>query len=218
MNRSLNFKTLTTVTLENIPSRNEVLLLLDTFLSDNKYPKDYNTGHKDNSLEIMFKNPEVAFEFVKRMTTEKKTNHVYNKIKISLGKQKKIDNKIHTIDTDRMKSNSLIRKNYESGCMKLYKNIIKRKKDRQSHHSISSSCSISATEPYYDKYQEMKKDIRDNKIKWVANRNFNGYIGKATYSKRHYLGGDTVNNINWEPFIFRKENKRKRLFQKDFIV
>ena len=80
-----------------------------------KYPKDYNTGHKDNSLEKMFKNPEVAFEFVKRMTTEKKTNHVYNKIKISLGKQKKIDNKIHTIDTDRMKSNSLIRKNYESG-------------------------------------------------------------------------------------------------------
>ena len=218
MNRSLNVKMLTTVTLDNIPSRNEVLLLLDTFLSDNKYPKDYNIRHKDNSLEIMFKNPEIAFDFVKRMNTEKKSNHVYNKIKINVGKQKKTDNKIHPIETDRMISNSIIRKSYESGCMKLYKNIIKRKKEHQAHVSVTSSCSISATEPYIDKYQEMKKSVMNNKIKWVANRNFNSYIGKATYSRRNYLGGDTVNNIHCEPFIFRKENKRKWLYQKDFIV
>lgn len=48
---------ITKVLLEGFPSRNEVLTLLDSFLSDHNYPLDYNVNTKDSLLIIMFKKP-----------------------------------------------------------------------------------------------------------------------------------------------------------------
>lgn len=56
-NSSRNIEMITKITLENYPSRNEVLTLLDVFLSDNNYPKDYSVSNKDSMLVILFKKP-----------------------------------------------------------------------------------------------------------------------------------------------------------------
>lgn len=56
-NSSRKVEMITEVTLENYPSRNEVLTLLDVFLSDNNYPKDYSVSNKDSMLVILFKKP-----------------------------------------------------------------------------------------------------------------------------------------------------------------
>lgn len=48
---------ITKVILEGFPSRSEVLTLLDSFLSENNYPADYNVNNKDSILIIMFKKP-----------------------------------------------------------------------------------------------------------------------------------------------------------------
>ena len=42
------------------------------------------------------------------------------------------------------------------------------------------NCSLLASSPYIDQYEELKKEMHENKSKWIVNRNFNAYIGKAT--------------------------------------
>ena len=213
MSRPSNIKMVTTVILENFPSRNEVLTLLDTFLVDNNYPKDYNVGTKDVCLEIIFKKAEVAFDFIKRMNVEKISNHIYNKLKTNMSIEPA---KTDYVGSSRIKSTSSKRVG-RTGNTKSYERPIERKIHKSA--STSASCSILASSPYIDHYQEMKKEIQANKSKWIVNRNFNAYIGKATASKRNYNGGGSIiQTPNFLPLEFRKQDKSKWMSPKNFFV
>jgi hypothetical protein len=45
------------VTVESFPSRVELYGLLDKFIADNKFVKDYTTDNRDNMVQFIFKNP-----------------------------------------------------------------------------------------------------------------------------------------------------------------
>lgn len=86
------------------------------------------------------------------------------------------------------------------------------------HKSSSSvSCSLLASSPYIDQYEEMKKEMHENKRKWIVNRNFNAYIGKAT-TGRHASSNSYVINTPSIPFVFRKIDRNKWISPKGFFV
>lgn len=91
--------------------------------------------------------------------------------------------------------------------------------ERKCIHKSSSSitCSILASSPYLDRYEEMKKEMHENKSKWIVNRNFNGYIGKATYNRKDSSPGFVIKTPSI-PFIFRKSDKAKWISPKGFFV
>jgi hypothetical protein len=81
------------VIVENFPSRVELYQMLDKFISDNKYGKDYTADNKDNIVQFIFKNPDHAFEFVKHLNMEKMKNPIYAKLKTNILVDTKKDSK-----------------------------------------------------------------------------------------------------------------------------
>jgi hypothetical protein len=81
------------VIVENFPSRVELYQILDKFISDNKYAKDYTADNKDNIVQFIFKNPDHAFEFVKHLNMEKMKNPIYSKLKTNILVDTKKDSK-----------------------------------------------------------------------------------------------------------------------------
>ena len=82
---------ITRVILENFPSRVEIYQKLDTFIANNNYKKDYTGDNKDSVIVFKFKNPDVAFEFVKYLNMEKLKNPIYSKLKTNIAIDAKKD-------------------------------------------------------------------------------------------------------------------------------
>lgn len=91
--------------------------------------------------------------------------------------------------------------------------------EKKCMHKSSSSVSLSllASSPYIDQYEEMKKEMHENKSKWIVNRNFNACIGKAT-TGRYGRGNSYVINTPSIPFVFRKMDRNKWISPKGFFV
>ena len=86
------------------------------------------------------------------------------------------------------------------------------------HKSSSTvSCSLLASSPYIDQYEELKKEMHENKSKWIVNRNFNAYIGKAT-TGRYGNSNNYVIKTPSIPFVFRKLDRNKWISPKVFFV
>jgi hypothetical protein len=82
---------ITRVIIENFPSRVEIYQKLDTFIANNNYKKDYTGDNKDSIIVFKFKNPDVAFEFVKYLNMEKLKNPIYSKLKTNIAIDAKKD-------------------------------------------------------------------------------------------------------------------------------
>ena len=91
--------------------------------------------------------------------------------------------------------------------------------EKKCMHKSSSSVSLSllASSPYIDQYEEMKKEMHENKSKWIVNRNFNACIGKAT-TGRYGKENSYVINTPSIPFVFRKMDRNKWISPKGFFV
>lgn len=81
----------TKLVIDYFPSRVEICTLLDKFFEDNNLSKEYHVDHSGSSVIISFRNPvikilikDIAFEFTKKINTEKLNNPLYFKIKTKL--------------------------------------------------------------------------------------------------------------------------------------
>lgn len=73
-----NSKYKANLTIENFPSRSELLLLLDNFLKKIRYADDYVTENKDKKINILFKTKDIAHEFMQSLIFEQSKNTLYN--------------------------------------------------------------------------------------------------------------------------------------------
>ncbi len=92
LNKNIEIFT-TRVVVEKFPSRVELYNLLDKFIHEHNYPKDYNSDNKDNVVNFIFKNPvrisllirkDIGFDFIKFLNFQKMKNPLYSKIKTNL--------------------------------------------------------------------------------------------------------------------------------------
>lgn len=60
------------ITIENFPSRTEVMSILNAFLKEhNASNEKYTSSNKSNIIEITLNSDDLAYAFVKRMNIEK---------------------------------------------------------------------------------------------------------------------------------------------------
>ncbi len=76
-------KLITQVKIINYPSKEMVLDLLNNFLSENNYVKDYKILERSIYLLIKFKESDIAYSFVKKLNYEKLINPMFSSIEIT---------------------------------------------------------------------------------------------------------------------------------------
>jgi hypothetical protein len=132
---------ITRVIIENFPSRVEIYQKLDTFIANNNFKKDYTGDNKDSVIIFKFKNPDVAFEFVKFLNLEKLKNPIYSKLKTNIAidtKKDKIAKSPSPQRTAPLSKNKNIKENASPE-----KNILNT--DSQSHRNKKSNNLIKST-------------------------------------------------------------------------
>jgi predicted lactoylglutathione lyase len=79
------------VKLENFPTRNEVLQILDNFLDAKGYDKNYSLNNADNVVEVLLKETviyfltqEIAKQFITHLDQIKEKNNLYAKLKVTI--------------------------------------------------------------------------------------------------------------------------------------
>lgn len=75
---------ITKIEIEGFPTRNEVILLLNSFLDKRKLPREYKEDHSDKRIVISMTNSDTAYAFIKRLEKEKTINNLYSRLAISL--------------------------------------------------------------------------------------------------------------------------------------
>ena len=72
------------VIIENHSSTEDLMYILDTFLTENNYPVDYSTDNERNKITITFNQEDIAFNFTRKLNLEKLKNPSYTNTKITL--------------------------------------------------------------------------------------------------------------------------------------
>ena len=210
-----NLKLITIVKITNYPSKLMVIKLLNNFLAEKNYPKDYIILERAIFLEIKFKDSDIAYSFIKRLNYEKFINKTYSLIEVSMN-----------VDIDKRKSYNKINKS--SSVPRLYK-INKTEKseyskryekpiNQKSKFSEIAYQSILASTPYIDPYEEQKIKNRENKFKWISNKNFYAYFGRATSNKNFFYHDFINEGLPSNHLSFRPVEKNKWISKQNFLV
>jgi len=86
-------KVITTVLVEDFPSRQELFDLVEDFFEESNLIRDFKTNNRgQNSIEFLFKDIGVAYSFIKYFNIEKFNNLLYKKSKASILLETKIPN------------------------------------------------------------------------------------------------------------------------------
>ena len=205
------------VTIEDYPSKNDVLKILKEFLEKNKNRNtQYKTLLYSNKIIITFYSSELAFGFLKRINQEIYDNPYYAYTNCNLKFKKKINllNKNHSTPSIINKSN------YNKNNYKLYKSDFKNKSFKNNNNisknflSLDSYYNMSTIKsniinsyshkhweniyskagvitndgsPYISEEEKYLKERIKDKIKWINKKGFFNWVGKATSNKSYVI-------------------------------
>jgi hypothetical protein len=217
-----DLKLITKVKIINYSSKNLVIDFLNKFLSENNYPKDYTLSESSIFLIIKFNNSDIAYLFVKKLNYEKLININFSSIEVSMNmeiEKPKHSNLIlgrRSLSIPKLKIKPILnKKNLQ---LSLSKINIKPKYHFNNRLSELAYHSILASTPYRHPYEEQKKINKENKIKWISERNFNGYFGRATSNKNIFYHDFISDGMPSPPISFRPIEKKKWISKNDFFV
>ena len=205
------------VTIEDYPSKNDVLKILKEFLEKNKNRNtQYKTLLYSNKIITTFYSSELAFGFLKRINQEIYDNPYYAYTNCNLKFKKKINllNKNHSTPSIINKSN------YNKNNYKLYKSDFKNKSFKNNNNisknflSLDSYYNMSTIKsniinsyshkhweniyskagvitndgsPYISEEEKYLKERIKDKIKWINKKGFFNWVGKATSNKSYVI-------------------------------
>ena len=72
------------VIVENIRQPKDIFYLLDKFISDNNYQKNYDINQESNKITFIFYDEDEAFNFTKLLNNHKHKNSLYKEMKVNL--------------------------------------------------------------------------------------------------------------------------------------
>ena len=72
------------VILQNVPSTNAIIDLLENYLTENNYKIYYETSYESDKIIFLFHEERIAFEFTKLIYSEKNKNPLYKNIIVNL--------------------------------------------------------------------------------------------------------------------------------------
>ena len=219
-NGSIKHDFITKVIIENPPSQNDIIFILENYLKRNKCNSLYKSDYENNTMTLSFEEEKVALDFINLIFKEKKNNpHLYRtNITVNL-KEKKNKNKFPEIN-DKIAKEVLGR---------LYYGIGYEKKEKPKK-KIYGNFSFGIDSPFY--YVNSKKNKKSMSEPNSQEKNLNkrvlkehkgdkfgyvGYDGKPLKSYKNFR--INLLNTSYKPmskFILRKEDRKKWMSPLDF--
>jgi len=207
---------ITKVIIENPPSPNSVVFILDNYLKKEKYEAKYKLYNDINTMIFIFEEEKVALDFMKLIFQEKKTNPYYQFTTINvILSEKKRNSKF--LDVNNKIAKEVLQR--------LYYGIGYEKKEKPKK-KIIGNIQFSIESPYYNpSTKRMKKNFSDlNSLeKNLFNKKFeklkiNNYFGFDKKNKKFNI--NLLNTIYKSPHkvILRDEDKSKWMTPLNFNI
>ena len=219
-NGSIKHDFITKVIIENPPSQNDIIFILENYLKRNKCDSLYKSDYENNTMTLLFEEEKVALDFINLIFKEKKNNPYFYRTNITVNlKEKKNKNKFPEIN-DKIAKEVLGR---------LYYGIGYEKKEKPKK-KIYGNFSFGIDSPFY--YVNSKKNKKSMSEPNSQEKNLNkrvlkehkgdkfgyvGYDGKPLKSYKNFR--INLLNTSYKPmskFILRKEDRKKWMSPLDF--
>ena len=219
-NESIKHDFITKVIVENPPSQNDIVFIIENYLKRNKCNSLYKSDYENNTMTLSFEEEKVALDFINLIFKEKKNNPHFYRTNITVNlKEKKNKNKFPEIN-DKIAKEVLGR---------LYYGIGYEKKEKPKK-KIYGNFSFGIDSPFY--YVNSKKNKKSMSEPNSQEKNLNkrvlkehkgdkfgyvGYDGKPLKSYKNFR--INLLNTSYKPmskFILRKEDRKKWMSPLDF--
>lgn len=221
-NDSIKHDFITKVIVENPPSTNDIIFILENYLKKNNSNSLYKSYYEPNTMLFSFEEEKVALDFINLLFKEKKTNPHFYKTNITVNLTEK-KNKVKFPDINRKVAKEVLGR--------LYYGFGYEKKEKPKK-KIYGNFSFGLESPfYYVNSKKIKKSMSESnsKEKNISSRilkehkgdkfGYVGYDGKPLKSYKNFK--INVLNTSYKPmskFILRKDEKNKWMSPLDFKV
>jgi len=208
------------LTIDFFPSKTEVMNTLENFLESNNLNKEYFILKLNSvSMNIAFKESDIAYSFMRKLNNEKKINHLYYKVRTYLNFDQPVSLK-HNIYPEVNRNKSVKKENYydeildkiskvcntsedkkekkgnEWKIMKMFSHINQVKdnklKKRILQEYYKQSGSLLSSSPYENTNKDIFKEYLLKKEKWI---NKNGFL--PSISNIRSEGSFNYNDVNY---------------------
>ena len=219
-NDSIKHDFITKVFIENPPSPNDIIFILENYLKRNNINSLYKSDYEINTMIFSFEEEKVALDFINLLFKEKKTNPHFYKTNITVYLTEK-KNKVKFPDINKKVAKEVLGR--------LYYGYGYEKKEKPKK-KIYGNFSFGIESPfYYVNSKKIKKSMSESnsKEKNISSRilkehkgdkfGYVGYDGKPLKSYKNLK--INVLNTSYKPmskFILRKDDKKKWMSPLDF--
>jgi hypothetical protein len=219
-NDSIKHDFITKVFIENPPSPNDIIFILENYLKRNNINSLYKSDYEINTMIFSFEEEKVALDFINLLFKEKKTNPHFYKTNITVNLTEK-KNKVKFPDINNKVAKEVLGR--------LYYGYGYEKKEKPKK-KIYGNFSFGIESPfYYVNSKKIKKSMSESnsKEKNISSRilkehkgdkfGYVGYDGKPLKSYKNFK--INVLNTSYKPmskFILRKDDKKKWMSPLDF--
>ena len=219
-NDSIKHDFITKVFIENPPSPNDIIFILENYLKRNNINSLYKSDYEINTMIFSFEEEKVALDFINLLFKEKKTNPHFYKTNITVNLTEK-KNKVKFPDINNKAAKEVLGR--------LYYGYGYEKKEKPKK-KIYGNFSFGIESPfYYVNSKKIKKSMSESnsKEKNISSRilkehkgdkfGYVGYDGKPLKSYKNFK--INVLNTSYKPmskFILRKDDKKKWMSPLDF--
>ena len=209
------------ITIENFPSRNELIKMLTEYLKQNNQPTNsYTLTNRSNCLEITLQDTDLAYGFVKKINLETCKNSLYSNVKCSLG-FKQVNKK--TVNTNKKSTNS---RNAKTKLRSASSTALGKQGSLASSYEhthwkdITQKAGIIGNDsPYLPDDKYLLQEYHKNKKKWMSKNGFNNFVGKATANRMFVIKNYVQQTPSKPPVLysFREIEKKKWMSEKGFV-
>jgi hypothetical protein len=199
---SLNNKYFSKVIVENIRQPKDIIYILDNFLTENNYPKNYETNLEKKKVSFIFYDEDIAFNFTKLLNGIKNRNVLYVEMNVHLSLTP--NNNYNKINDGKMKKRGLS----IDSIQRLFNGLGSKKQEKK--NKINPNLDLGVSSPFSYPYEKKRhKKIKNNKDHSMSNEKL------KDYNKLPIRVLDT-DYIPLQSPIFRREAKDKWISPTNF--
>ena len=144
------------VTVENIRQPKDIKYILDNFLTENNYPKNYEVNIEKKKISFLFYEEEIAFNFTKLLNNIKNKNVLYMEMNVHLSLTP--NNNYNKTKDGKIKRRGLS----IDSIQRLFNGLGSKKQEKKS--KINANLDLGVSSPFLFPY-EKKRQKSDNKSK-----------------------------------------------------
>jgi len=152
---SLSNKYFSLVTVENVRKPKDIIYILDNFLTENNYDRDYKTNAEKYKISFVFYNEEIAFNFTKLLNGLKNKNALFTDMNVNL--RLKLNNNYNKIGDGRKRRGLSI-----DSIQRLFQGLGSQKLEKK--NKIHAIVNLGVSSPYLLPFEKKRQKNKENTV------------------------------------------------------